>query len=258
MKEIIYEKKGHTAIITFNKPMTMNALCETFMAKIDAAIDEAENDEDVYTLIFTGNGRAFIAGADINEMYPKDHKEIYRWALPGARLNMRIEELEKPTIAAINGFALGGGLELAMACDIRIASSSAKLGLVETSLGVICGAGGTQRLPRLVGKAKAKEIIFTASKIKADEACEIGLVNKVVEPDQLMDSALEMAHAIEKNSQVSVRLAKKAINYSDNSNIKDGTIYERELFAETFKHEDQKIGMGGFLQKEKDIKFKNK
>lgn len=258
MAEVIYEKKGHTAVITFNKPETLNALSVEFIGKISAALDKAESDEDIYTVIFTGMNRAFIAGADIHEMYPMNSEEIYEWAAYGGDLNLRIEELEKPTIAAINGFALGGGLELAMACDIRIAASRVRMGLVEAGLGVICGSGGTQRLPRLVGVPKAKEMIFTAKIIRAEEALEIGLVDRVVALEELMTTAEELARSMEKNSQVAIRLAKKAIKYAQESDIKSGTLKERELFAQSFRHEDQKIGMSGFLNKKKDIKFMNK
>ncbi len=258
MPDVLYEKKNHTAVITFNKVETLNTLSSDFMGKISKAIDQAESDDDIYTIIFTGVGKAFIAGADIKEMISLNPEEIYSWAAIGGDLNLRIEELEKPTIAAINGYALGGGLELAMACDIRIVTQGTKLGLVETGLGVICGAGGTQRLPRLVGNAKAKELLFTAGTVSPEEALEIGLVNKVVLSENLMDTAIGLAEQIENNSQVAVRLAKKAIHHAENTTIEEGTLLERQLFAKSFQHEDQKIGMTAFIKGEREIQFKNK
>lgn len=258
MKEVIFEMKGHTGVITFNKPKTLNALCADFMAKIDEAIDQAMQQEDLFALVFTGTGRSFIAGADISEMYAKDYGSIYEWAKLGCNQNLRIEKLHVPTIAAINGYALGGGLELAMACDIRYAASTAKMGLPETSLGVISGAGGTQRLPRIVGKSMAKELIFTGRKIDAAEALRIGLVNRITEPDELMDAVFDLADEMARNGQVAVRKAKEVIEYSQHAPIEDGCIYERNAFSRLFITEDQKIGMGGFLRKEKNIQFKNR
>ncbi|MGI6736765.1 MAG: enoyl-CoA hydratase/isomerase family protein [Anaerovoracaceae bacterium] len=258
MKEVLYEKRGHTALITFNKPSTLNALCTEFMQEIDEAIEQAQVDPDVYVLIFTGSGKAFIAGADISEMYPQDSNSIREWAKLGCNQNLRIENLPFPTIAAINGYALGGGLELAMSCDIRLASEKAVMGQPETTLGVICGAGGTQRLPKLVGRGMASELIFTGGRIDAEEALRIGLVNHVTRPEDLLDQAFALAEKIEKNGQLAVRTAKQAIRQSERSVIEDGCDFERAVFCHLFDTEDQKIGMGGFLRKEKNIQFKNK
>lgn len=258
MSDVLLKKKGHTGIVVFNKECTLNAMCEDFISKINGALDAAEADSEIYTLIMTGSGRSFIAGADIDEMYHKDEDEIWSWASLACDLNMRIEQLKVPVIAAINGYALGGGLELALACDIRIASEKAKMGLPEVKLGVICGSGGTQRLPALVGAGIAKEMIFTAKVVDAAEALSIGLVNRVVPDDMLMDTALELCHTIEKNGQLAVRAAKEAINHSITASIREGCLFERKRFAPLFKTEDQKIGMGGFLSKEKNIKFKNR
>lgn len=258
MTQVIYEKSGHTAIITFNKPENLNALSSDFIHQIHLALDMAQYDEDVYTIIFTGKGRAFIAGADIHEIYTLDRQEISEWAAKGGNLNLRIEEMDKPTIAAINGFALGGGLELAMACDMRIAVPAVKVGLVETGIGLMCGSGGTQRLPRIVGMSRAKELIFTARKISAEEALGIGLVDKVVPEEELMDVAKDLALAIEKNSQVAIGLSKAAIRHSDVSSLQEGTLRERELFEQCFDYQDHKIGITGFMNKERNIKFKNK
>ena len=258
MSDVILEKKGHTAVITVNRPQTLNALCEELISHINGALDDVENDPDIFTAVITGTDKAFIAGADIGEMYEKDRESIRKWARLGCDLNMRIENMPIPVIAAINGYALGGGLELALACDIRIASDKAKLGLPETSLGVICGAGGTQRLPRTVGEGIAKEMIFTARRIDADTALRIGLVNSVVPADALMDEALDLAAAIEKNGQLAVRAAKRAVNAARTEDIHEGCLFEREIFSSLFDTEDQKIGMGGFLSGNRDIVFKNR
>lgn len=262
MSDIILEKKGHTAILTLNKKETMNALCSSFLADINTALDNVESDPEIYTLIITGTGKSFIAGADIEEMVNKTPDEILEWSGLGSGLNLRIESMQIPVIAAINGYALGGGLELALACDIRIVSESARMGLPEVKLGVICGAGGTQRLPEIVGESIAKEMIFTGKSINAGEALKIGLISKVVPSDKLLEEALELALCIEKNGQLAVRAAKKAVNYGlakgTSPSIEEGCIFERKAFAPLFDTEDQKIGMGRFLRKEKDIVFKNK
>lgn len=258
MSDIILNKNGHTAVMTLNKTGTMNALCSSFIADINAVLDEVEADSDIYTLIITGSGKAFIAGADIAEMVDMTSEEIMEWSGLGSGLNLRLQNFTLPVIAAVNGYALGGGLELAMACDIRLASENAKLGLPETGLGVICGAGGTQRLPAIVGESTAREMIFTGRTIDAAEALRIGLVSRVVSPDKLLAEAFALAEAIEKNGQLAVRAAKKSMNYRENASIEDGCIFERKTFAALFETEDQKTGMNGFLRKEKNIKFNNR
>lgn len=273
MSNVLLEKKGHTAVLTLNKAETMNALCQSFIEEINSAIDSVESDDDIYTLIITGSGKSFVAGADIDEMVDMTPDQILEWSGLGSSLNLRIEKLQIPVIAAINGFALGGGLELALACDIRIASEKARMGLPEVKLGVICGAGGTQRLPDIIGESNAKEMIFTGRSVDAEEALKLGLISKVFPHDQLLDKALNLALSIEKNGQLAVRAAKKAVNYGlgkaqtldleipvheDLPSIEERCLFERQTFAPLFDTEDQKIGMGGFLRKEKDIKFKNK
>lgn len=258
MNDVMLEKKGHTALITINKPDTLNALCENLISQINDALDAVENDQEIYTVIITGTGKAFIAGADIGEMYGKNEAEIAIWAAFGCDLSMRLENMSRPVIAAINGYALGGGLELAMACDIRIAAENARMGLPETGLGVICGSGGTQRLPRIVGESIAKEMIFTAQVIDSRRALDIGLINKITSGEALLDEAFRLCKAIEKNGQLAVRASKEAINASRNSSIQGGCLVEREIFSRLFSTEDQKIGMGGFLAKEKNIQFKNR
>ncbi len=258
MKDLIFEKNNNTGIITFDKEHDMNCLNAGFIENISQTIDSALSDPDIYVLIFTGAGKAFSAGADIREMLDKNSEQIYEWSASGSCLNLKIENLPIPTIAAINGYAFGGGLELALACDIRIAADTAVMGLTETSLGTICGAGGTQRLPKIIGSSRAKELIFTGRHITADEAFDIGLVNRVVSPDELRTSAISLAGAICKNAQPAVRLAKKAIAYSENTITAEGCLAERRLFAKTFETEDRKTGMTAFVNKEKNIKFNNR
>lgn len=258
MSDILLEKKGHTALITLDKTESMNALDSSFINEINCVLDSVDTDKDIYTAVITGTGKAFIAGADISEMYEKNSISIMPWAALGCDLCMRIDNMDIPVIAAINGYALGGGLELAMACDIRIASENAKMGLTETSLGVICGSGGTQRLPRIVGEGIAKEMIFTAKIIDAAEALAIGLVNRVTSSDDLIPQALDIGRSIEKNGQLAVKAAKKAVNHSRNASIQSGCLTEREIFSSLFDTEDQKTGMGGFLSKNKNIRFKNR
>ena len=269
MSDVLLKKIGHTAVMTLNKTNSMNALCESFIEDINKTLDEVESDDDIYTLIITGSGKSFVAGADIDEMVDMSPDEIMDWSGLGSGLNLRIERMEIPVIAAINGYALGGGLELALACDIRIASENAKLGLPEVKLGVICGAGGTQRLPEIVGESIAKEMIFTGKTITAEKALAIGLLSKVLPDEELMDAAMSLALSIEKNGQLAVRAAKRSINYglckgqlssseSEQPCIEEKCLFERKNFAPLFDTEDQKIGMGGFLNKKKDIKFKNK
>ena len=259
MSDIIFEKKSHTALLTLNRTDTMNVLNADFIGNINAALDMAESDSDIYTIVITGAGKAFIAGADIEEMVDKTSSEIMEWSALGSGLNLRLERLQLPVIAAINGYALGGGLELAMACDIRIASDNAKMGLPEVKLGVICGAGGTQRLPGIVGEGIAKEMIFTGKTISAQEARRIGLVNHVTTPETLLETALDMAKAIEKNGQLAVRAAKEAVDFAMGAaDIEASCLREREIFSALFDTEDRKIGMKGFLNKEKNIVFKNR
>lgn len=258
MSDILFEKKNHIGIITLNSPDTLNALSSHFVKEITAAVNEAEKDEDVYVLVLTGTGKSFAAGADIEEMYPMGPEEIFQFSSYATDLNMKLEKMSKPVIAAINGYALGGGLELALACDIRYASENAKMGLPETKLAVICGSGGTQRFARIAGEGIAREMIFTGKIIGAEEAFQTGLVNRVLPQEQLMEASIETAEAICRNGQLAVRASKDCMNFAMDHDIEEGSLYERKRFAELFNTEDQKTGMGGFLRKEKDIKFKNR
>lgn len=246
---LLFKKENNIATISLNRPKALNALNTETLLELNQAIEEVERDEEIYVLIITGEGKAFVAGADISEMKDKTANEARQFAKTGMDVFRRIEMLEKPVIAAINGFALGGGCELSMSCDIRIASEKAKLGQPETGLGITPGFAGTQRLSRLVGPAKAKEIIFTCDMIKADEAHRIGLVNQVVPHEELMDKALEMALKIVSKGQIAIRYSKNAINRGFETDIETGTDIERDLFALCFATQDQKEGMSAFLEK---------
>lgn len=255
MDKILLEKKDHIAIMTLNNPSVLNALSAEFMAEIDEAIDEVDKDTKIYVLIITGTEKAFIAGADIREMMPLTAAETLKWGKVGSDLNIKIENLRIPVIAALNGFTLGGGCELAMACDIRIASEKAKFGQPECGLGITPGAGGTQRLPRIVGITKAKELLYTGKIIGAQEALEIGLVNKVVPPEDLLDEAMEMANQIAGNAQIAVQQIKRAVNIGIETDIKTGLEYELQAFSLCNSTEDKKIGMGAFVNKSKEKNF---
>ncbi|MBU3194388.1 short-chain-enoyl-CoA hydratase [Clostridium algidicarnis] len=258
LKNVILEKEGNIAIVTINRPKALNALNSETLKELDTLVDTLENDQEIYSVIITGAGdKAFIAGADITEMKDLNTMEGRDFSILGNRVFRRIENLEKPVIAAINGFALGGGCELAMACDIRIATEKAKFGQPEVGLGITPGFGGTQRLARHVGLGMAKEIIFTSRMVKADEALRIGLVNKVVEVEKLMEEAKLMANTIAANAPIAVKLSKVAINRGMQCDIDTALMYEAETFGQCFSTEDQKEGMAAFVER-RDKNFKNK
>ena len=210
-KNLIIQKEENICIVKINNPQSMNALNSEVLSELDAAFSCIEQDSEIEAVILTGEGRAFVAGADISQMSTMNAAQGKEFGVQGSKVFRKIELLPKPVIAAINGFALGGGCELALSCDIRIASTKAKIGQPEVGLGITPGFSGTQRLPRIVGEGRAKELIYTAKAITADEAFRIGLVNKVVEPEELMDAAMTMAKTIAKNAPVAVRLSKEAI-----------------------------------------------
>lgn len=257
MSVVLLEKKDKVAIIKINRPEAMNALNGDVLVGIDAAVDQAAADPEVQVIIFTGEGRAFVAGADIAQMSTMDEKAGMEFGVLGSSVFRKIEKLDKPTIAAINGFALGGGCELAMSCDMRLASEKAKLGQPEVGLGITPGYSGTQRMGRIVGKAKACELILTGGQISAAEALAIGLVNRVVAPEALMDEAMALAEKIASNAPLAVRYANRAIKEGLESSMEDGIRLENELFAKCFATEDQKEGMAAFLEKRK-AEFKGK
>ena len=256
-KTIRYEKKYNIALVTIDRPEALNALNSTVIAELEQVVTELENDGTIRAMILTGEGRSFVAGADIGEQYPLDLDGGRRWGQRGSALFRRMEKLEFPTIAAVNGFALGGGCELAMSCDIILASEKAKFGQPEVGLGITPGFSGTQRLPRRVGVAKAKELIFTGRMVKADEAERIGLVNAVYAPEALLDGAMEMARSFAKNAPIAVKYAKACIDRGMQTDIDSGIACENELFAMCFATADQKEGMGAFLEK-RTAEFQNR
>ena len=255
---IRYEKNGNIGIATINRPEALNALNSAVVSDLEQAISEVEKDAELGAFIITGEGRSFVAGADIGEQSTMDVAAGRKWGQRGSALFRRIEKLEIPTIAAVNGFALGGGCELAMSCDIRLASEKAKFGQPEVGLGITPGFSGTQRLPRRVGVAKAKELIFSGKQIGAEEAKRIGLVNEVYAAEELLNKAVEMAKSFTKNAPIAVKYAKACIDRGMQMDIDNGIALENELFAMCFATEDQKEGMGAFLEKRKEKHFQNK
>lgn len=251
-------KQGNVGIVTMNRPEALNALSSAVFADLTAALDQVEQDDDVYVVIITGAGRAFVAGADIGEMANMNVEEGLAFSELGNSLLMRVDMFPKPTIAAVNGFALGGGCELSLACDIRIASEKAKFGQPEVGLGIIPGFGGTQRMARIIGTGAAMELIYTAETIDAKRAEAIGMVNHVVAPDELMDFALNLANKIAANAQVAIRTSKMAIRRGIDCDISTAVTYEALAFATCFGTEDQKDAMKAFVEKRKLSGFKNR
>ena len=258
MAFVTLEKQGHVGVVTMNRPEALNALNDQVLRDLDAVLTQAEEDAELYVLVVTGAGRSFVAGADIGQMSGFSAVEGKAFGVYGNQVFAKLENLSKPTIAAVNGFALGGGCELAMTCDIRLASEKAKFGQPETGLGITPGFGGTQRLPRIVGTARAMELILTARNISAAEALEMGLVSHVYPPEELLDKAMELAQAIAANAQVAVRQSKAAIRRGLQTDMATGVAYESEAFALCFATEDQKDAMKAFLNKEKLPGFKNR
>ncbi len=256
-KYIVYETEQRILTISIDKQKSLNALNSELINELDSVFKEADNSGEVDVIILTGKGKAFVAGADISEMVNMSPEESKTFAKDSMEIFTRIEKHRLPVIAAINGFALGGGCELAMSCDIRIASTKAKLGQPEVGLGITPGFGGTQRLSRLVGLGKAKELIFTADIIKADEAYRIGLVDKICEPEELLEVAREMAKKIQSKSSHAVQLAKEAINTGSQTDIDSAMVIEQNIFSLCFANEDQREGMQAFLEK-RPAEFKKK
>jgi len=249
-ENIILNREDKTAIITINRPESLNALNAKTIKEISSALDELASDHEVRVIILTGSGeKSFVAGADIKEFSDFGQEKAEELARNGQSILFnKIENLSKPVIAAVNGFALGGGLELAMSCHIRYASENAKLGLPEVTLGLIPGYGGTQRLPKLVGKGIANEIIFSAKMIPAQKAKEIGLVNEVFPIEDLLTKTKELAKTIANNSPMAISRAIQATNLSDTDK---GFETEIKYFGELFELEDKKEGVSAFLEKRK-------
>ena len=252
------EVQGAVEIITIDRPKALNALNPEVLADLKAAF-EAVDQETVRCIVLTGEGdKSFVAGADIGSMSTMTKAEGEAFGKLGNDVFLMIESFPIPVIAAVNGFALGGGNELAMSCDIRICSDNAVFGQPEVGLGITPGFGGTQRLARLVGMGMAKQLIYTAKNIKADEALRIGLVNAVYPLEELMPAAEKMAETIAKNAPIAVRACKKAINDGMQVDIDRAVAIEEGLFGSCFETADQKEGMGAFLEKRKHEPYQNK
>lgn len=259
METILLNTEGHVATITINRPKALNALSTQVLTELNEALDQVNENKDVYCVIITGAGdKSFVAGADIAEMKDKSVEEAAAYGKFGNEVFRKIETFRCPVIAAINGFALGGGCELAMSCDIRLAADTAVFGQPEVGLGITPGFGGTQRLARLVGAGIAKEMIFGARNIKADRAYAINLVNAVYPLEELMGAAMKMASGIAKNAPIAVAYSKQAINKGLQTDIDGGIEIEVEEFSNCFATEDQTYGMTCFLEKVKDKAFSNK
>ncbi len=248
-KYIKFEVEDHVALITVNRPKALNALNSDTLREIEKAVEDIASDDSIYIMVFTGEGKSFVAGADIGEMKGFTAEEARRFAKLGHQVFNRISSLCKPSIAAINGYALGGGCELALACDIRIASNKVRMGQPEVGLGITPGFGATKRLVEVVGQAKAKELIFTGEYLNAEEALKIGLVNKVVDMDELMPVTMKMAQTMASKAQLALRYSKLAIEQSIYADHQTASHIETSAFALCFANEDQKEGMSAFLEK---------
>lgn len=259
MTNVLLEKKGYIAVATINRPQALNALNSDVLTDLDELVNVVSADSDIRALVITGSGaKAFVAGADIAEMSTLTPAEGEAFGKHGNDVFRRIETLPIPTIAAVNGFALGGGCELSMACDIRICADTAVFGQPEVGLGITPGFGGTQRLARLVSPGMAKQLIYTARNIKADEAYRIGLVNAVYPAEELLPQAEKLAGTIAANAPIAVRACKKAINEGLQVDMDAAVVIEEKLFGSCFKTADQMEGMGAFLEKRKHEPYQNK
>lgn len=249
-KNIAFEVQDSIGVLTVNRPKVLNALDQDTMQELNDLVGKIAVDKMVGVVIVTGSGeKSFVAGADISQMQCMSALEGRQWGRFSQGVFNAIENLPQPVIAAVNGYALGGGCELAMCCDIRIASEKAKFGQPEVLLGVVPGFAGTQRLPRLIGKGRAKELLFTGNQIDAAEAFRIGLVNAVVPAEQLMDVAKKWAQTILSRGPVAVQLCKAAVNEGLDMDFESGQAYESEVFGLCFATEDQKEGMAAFVEK---------
>ncbi len=258
MEFVTYEVENQIGIITINRPKALNALNSAVLDDLEAALNGVDLDA-VRVLILTGAGeKSFVAGADIGEMSNLTKAEGEAFGKKGNDLFRRIETFPIPVIAAVNGFALGGGCEISMSCDIRLCSDNAVFGQPEVGLGITPGFGGTQRLARIVGVGMAKQMIYSARNIKADEAYRIGLVNAVYPQEELMPAAKKLAASIAKNAPIAVRNCKKAINDGLQTDMDQALVIEEKLFGDCFETYDQKEGMAAFLEKRKVEAFLNK
>ncbi len=259
MTHILLEKKDHVAIATVNRPKALNALNSEVLNDLNTLLDEIAADPEIRVLVLTGSGeKAFVAGADIGEMSTLSKAEGEAFGKKGNDVFRKLEMLPIPAIAAVNGYALGGGCELAMACDIRLCSDTAVFGQPETGLGITPGFGGTQRLARLVGPGMAKQLIYSARNIKADEALRIGLCNAVYPAEELLLAAEKLAETIAKNAPIAVRACKRAINEGLEMPMDEAVALEEKLFGSCFETADQKEGMQAFLEKRRHDPYQNR
>ncbi len=255
-ENIIVERDDAVGIITLNRPAALNALSSPLMGELMQALSEFEDDDRIGCLVLTGNERAFAAGADIKEMQTRSYMDVYLEDFVTATWE-HIAKIRKPIIAAVSGYALGGGCELAMMCDFVIAATNARFGQPEITIGTIPGAGGTQRLPRFIGKAKAMDMCLTGRMMDVEEAERVGLVSRIVPDDELRDTAIAVARQIAGLSRPSVMMAKESVNRAFETTLAEGVRFERRLFHSTFATEDQKEGMAAFAEKRRPA-FRNR
>ncbi|ACL04333.1 Enoyl-CoA hydratase/isomerase [Desulfatibacillum aliphaticivorans] len=257
LKYVLYSTEDGIAWIRLNRPDKLNALNHVVFDEIGQAVAAAAADDDVRVVVLTGSDKVFAAGADIEHMSKGTISDAFKLTDGSFRIQESLADIPKPTIAAISGYALGGGLELALCCDFRIASETAVVGLPEINLGIIPGGGGTQRLPRLINYSLAAEMVMTGGMVKAEKAERYGILNRVVPQDQLMDEVKKLASKLMSKSSVALRAAKTAMRKGLNVSLKDGLHIEQDLFCMLFGTEDQKEGMAAFLEKRK-AEFKGK
>jgi enoyl-CoA hydratase len=247
---MLYEKKGNIALITFNRPKALNALSSAVSLKVVELINRAEADDEIKVIVLTGAGeKAFVAGGDIKEMYELNAMQGRAYAIVAKKAVDALWKVTKPVIAAINGLCLGGGMEYAMACDLRLASEKAKFGQPEINIGVMPGSGGTQRLPRLIGMAKAKEFCFTGDMFDAKQALDLGLINYVYPAESLMDEAMKLAEKIASKSAPALKLIKSAMNLGTEIDVETASMFEIDCFGLCFSTEEQKQKMRAFVEK---------
>ena len=247
---ILVETRGRVGLVTLNRPQALNALCDQLMEELGGALRAYADDPAIGAIVLTGSAKAFAAGADIKEMKDRAYPTVYLDDFIGKRWET-VTTIKKPVIAAVNGFALGGGCELAMMCDLILAADTAKFGQPEINLGVIPGAGGTQRLTRAVGKSKAMELVLTGRMMDAAEAERANLVSRIVPADQLIEEAVKVGEKIASLSAPAVAMAKEAVNVAYETTLREGVRFERRLFLSLFSTEDQKEGMAAFAEKRK-------
>ncbi len=250
---ILFEQKDRLGIITLNRPEVMNAFNNIMIGELRKALEEINRNEDIGVLIVTGAGKAFQAGADIEELSKMTPMKILRWNDGLLKVNSALETLRQPVIAALNGIALGGGLELALSCTLRVAAASAKFGLPEVKLGIIPGTGGVQRLPRLIGKGRAARMIFTGETIGSDEALNIGLINEVAPDGEALRAAEKLAARILVNAPIAIEMAKDAMEVGLDLPLEQATLYSQKNCVTCFSTEDMKEGMSAFIEKRKPV-----